>query len=93
MYRSYLESNVVFGVQRERLLPYMRLKYYTWLMAALLDNCRDGHEFANLLLVVDHAGGTVPHRTVYTGEDLALRIDAWSIVLQYIEDARETFDR
>ena len=44
-------------------------------MAALLDNYRAGHEFANLLLVVDDAGEIVPHRTVFAGDRFTLRID------------------
>ena len=54
--------------------PYTSLKYHTLLVAALLDNYHAGHEFANLLLVVD-AGEIVPHRTVYAGDRFALRID------------------
>jgi hypothetical protein len=44
-------------------------------VAALLDNYRAGHEFADLLLVVDDPEEVVPHRTVYAGDRFALRID------------------
>ena len=44
-------------------------------MAALLDNYRAGNEFEDLLLIVDPRGEIVPHRTVYAGEEFALRID------------------
>jgi hypothetical protein len=43
--------------------------------AALLDNYRTGHEFADLRLIVDPAGEVVPFRTVSNGDRFALRID------------------
>lgn len=56
--------------------PYTSLKYHTLLVAALLDNYRDGHDFADLRLVVDPVGETVPCRTVFEVSRFALRIDA-----------------
>jgi hypothetical protein len=50
------------------------LKYHTLLVAALLDNYRAGHDFEELLLLVDDADTIVPHRTIYAGERFALRI-------------------
>jgi len=44
-------------------------------VAALLDNYCDGHEFADLHLVVGPADKIVPHRTVYADERFTLRID------------------
>nr|WP_241982658.1 hypothetical protein [Halorubrum sp. ARQ200] len=38
-------------------------------MASLLDNCRAGHEFSDLRLVVDPDWEIVPHQTVYAGEE------------------------
>ncbi|WP_435102456.1 hypothetical protein [Halarchaeum sp. P4] len=75
MHREWLESDVVSAFNESVYYPYTSLKYHTLLVVALLDNYRDGHEFADLLLVVDRAGETVPHRTVYAGENFALRID------------------
>lgn len=54
--------------------PYTSLKYHTLLVAALLDNYRAGHEFADLRLIVDPVGEIVPFRTVFDGERFALRI-------------------
>jgi hypothetical protein len=75
MHRAWLESDVVSAFNESVYYPYTSLKYHTLLVAALLDNYRDGHEFADLLLVVDRAGEIVPHQTVYAGEEFALRID------------------
>ena len=51
------------------------MKYHTLLVASLLDNYRAGHEFPDVLLVVDDSEEIVPHRTVYAGDRFALRID------------------
>lgn len=45
--------------------PYTSLKYHTLLVAALLDNYRAGHDFADLRLIADPGDVIVPHRTVY----------------------------
>ena len=76
MHQVWLDSNVVSAFTESRYYPYTSLKYHTLLVAALLNNYRDGHEFADLRLVVDDADEIVPHRTVYVGEAFALRIDA-----------------
>ena len=55
--------------------PYTSLKYHTLLVAALLDNYRVDHDFADLRLIVDPAGKVVPFRTVFDGDRFALRID------------------
>ncbi|WP_436908987.1 hypothetical protein [Halosimplex marinum] len=75
MHRAWLDSNVVSAFNESVYYPYTSLKYHTLLVAALLDNYRDGHEFADLQLVVDDADEIVPHRTVYAGDRFALRID------------------
>jgi len=54
--------------------PYTSLKYHTLLVAAFLDNYRDGHAFSDLQLVVDDAETIVPHRTVFAGDRFTLRI-------------------
>jgi hypothetical protein len=75
MHRAWLDNNVISAFTESVYYPYTSLKYHTLLVAALLDNYRDGDEFADLQLVVDRAGEIVPHRTVYAGDDFALRID------------------
>ena len=75
MHRAWLTSSVTSGFNESVYYPYTSLKYHTLLVAALLDNYRDGHEFADLHLVVDDAEQIVPHRTVYAGDRFALRID------------------
>ncbi|WP_233752184.1 MULTISPECIES: hypothetical protein [Halostella] len=76
MHRAWLDSDVAAAFNESVYYPYTSLKYHTLLVAALLANYRDGHEFADLQLVVDPADELVPHRTVYAGERFALRIDA-----------------
>lgn len=75
MHRTWLASDVASGFNESVYYPYTSLKYHTLLVAALLDNYRDGNEFADLRLVVDAAEDIVPYRTVYAGERFALRID------------------
>ncbi|WP_442908267.1 hypothetical protein [Halobacterium sp. KA-6] len=75
MHQAWLTSDVVSVFNETVYYPYTSLKYHTLLVAALLDNYRDGHEFADLRLVVDDGGVFVPHRTVYACEEFALRID------------------
>lgn len=64
--------------------PFTSLKYHALLVAVLLDNYCAGHEFRDRALVVDPAGEIVLHRTVYAGDDFALRIAP--------TDDREAFD-
>jgi len=75
MHRAWLESDIVSAFNESVYYPYTSLKYHTLLVASLLDNYCAGHEFSMLQLVVDDAETIVPHRTVYVGEDFALRID------------------
>lgn len=75
MHRAWLDSDAVSAFNESVYYPYTSLKYHTLLVAALLDNYRAGHEFADLLLVVDPANEVVPHRTVYADERFTLRID------------------
>ncbi len=76
MHRAWLSSDVVLGFNESVYYPYTSLKYHTLLVAALLANYRDEHAFGDLRLIVDPADRIVPHRTVYAGEQFALRIDA-----------------
>jgi hypothetical protein len=75
MHQAWLEGDVVSAFNESTYHPYTSLKYHTLLVAALLDNYRDDHDFSHLLLIVDRAGEIAPHRTVYAGDDFALRID------------------
>ena len=75
IYRAWLDSDIVSAFNESVYYPYTSLKYHTLLVAALLDNYRAGHEFADLRLIVDGANELVSHRTVYVDEDFALRID------------------
>ena len=75
MHRTWLTSDVASGFNESIYFPYTSLKFHTLLVAALLDNYRAGHEFADLLLIVDDPEKVVPHRTVYAGDRFALRID------------------
>ncbi|ADD06339.2 uncharacterized protein Nmag_2784 [Natrialba magadii ATCC 43099] len=75
IHRMWLESDVVSAFNESVYYPYTSLKYHTLLVAALLDNYRAGHEFADLRLVVDDADEIVLHRTIYASEEFALRID------------------
>lgn len=74
-HRRWLSSDVVAGFNESVYHPYTSLKYHTLLVAALLDNYRDGYEFADLGLIVDSAGDVVPFRTIFDGSRFALRID------------------
>ncbi|NHN60127.1 MULTISPECIES: hypothetical protein [Halorussus] len=76
MHRAWLTSEIAGGFNESVYYPYTSLKYHTLLVAGLLDNYRDGHEFADLLLVVDTANKIVPYRTIYASERFTLRIDA-----------------
>ena len=74
-HERWLASNVTAAFSESVYHPYTSLKFHTLLVAALLDNYRAGHEFANLRLIVDPAGEVVPFRTVFDGDRFALRID------------------
>jgi hypothetical protein len=76
LHRRWLSSTVASKFNESVYYPYTSLKYHTLLVAALLDNYRAGSEFDNLLLVVDAPDTIVPHRTIYAGEQFALRITA-----------------
>lgn len=75
VHRAWLISDVASGFNESIYYPYTSLKYHTLLVAALLDNYHNGQEFSDLHLIVDNAGEIVPHRTVYSGDRFALRID------------------
>ena len=73
-HERWLASDVAAMFNESVYHPYTSLKYHTLLVAALLDNYRAGHEFANLQLIVDPAGEIVPFRTIFDGERFAFRI-------------------
>jgi hypothetical protein len=75
-HERWLASDVAATFNESVYHPYTSLKYHTLLVAALLDNYRADHEFADLRLIVDSAGEVFPFRTVFDGERFALRIDA-----------------
>ncbi|ELY54932.1 hypothetical protein C491_17584 [Natronococcus amylolyticus DSM 10524] len=75
MHAAWLASDVAALFNESLYYPYTSLKYHTLLVAALVDNYSDGYEFDELRLVVDPPDEIVPHRTVYTGDRFALRID------------------
>ena len=74
-HERWLTSDVAAAFNESVYHPCTSLKYHTLLVAALLDNYRAGHEFADLRLILDPAGEVVPFRTVFDGERFALRID------------------
>ena len=78
MHRAWLTSDVASGFNESVYYPYTSLKYHTLLVAALLDAYRDGHDFEELLLVVNGADAIVPHQTIYAGKRFTLRIDTES---------------
>lgn len=59
MHSTWLGSSLPAQVNEAQQYPYTSLKYHTLLAAALLDNYRAGHEFADLWLVVDPPTATV----------------------------------
>jgi hypothetical protein len=75
-HERWLASDVAAAFNESVYHPYTSLKYHTLLVAALLDNYRAGHGFADLRLVGDSAGEITPFRTVFDGNRFALRIDA-----------------
>jgi len=74
-HERWLPSEIAAAFNESVYHPYTSLKYHTLLVAALLDNYRDGAEFTDLRLVVDSAGEVVPFRTVFDGHRFGLRID------------------
>lgn len=76
LHHTWLTSTVPREFNESVYYPYTSLKYHTLLVAALLDNYCAGHEFADLELVVDPPDKCVPHRTIFTADRFALRLDA-----------------
>ena len=74
-HERWLSSDVAAAFNESVYHPYTSLKYHTLLVAALLDNYDAGHDFEELRLIVDAAGGVVPCRTIYASDRFALRID------------------
>jgi len=75
-HERWLTSDVAAAFNESVYHPYTSLKYHTLLVAALLDNYRNGSAFGELRLVVDSANEIVPFQTIYISDRFALRIDA-----------------
>jgi len=76
MHQAWLTSDIAARYNEAVSYPYTSLKYHTLLVAALLDNYRNGHHFNDVHLAVDDVGTIIPHRTIYAGDEFALRITA-----------------
>lgn len=74
MHRAWLDNEVVSAFNESVYYPYTSLKYHTLLVAALLDNYRNGHGFDELSLCVDRPPRVVPHRTVFECENWTLTV-------------------
>ena len=74
LHRRWLASTVASQFNESVYYPYTSLKYHTLLVAALLDNYLSGSEFSDLSIVVDPPECVVPHRTLYAGDQCALRL-------------------
>lgn len=74
-HECWLHSDVATLFNEAVAFPYTSLKYHTLLVAALSNTYRAGLSFDDLHLVVDPADEIVTHRTVYSGDRFALRID------------------
>lgn len=74
-HKRWLAADVAAAFNESVYYPYMSLKFHTLLVAALVDNHRRGHEFADLRLIVDPADEIVPFRTVFDGDRFACRLD------------------
>ncbi|MDL0118814.1 hypothetical protein PNQ29_03525 [Halobacterium salinarum] len=74
LHQAWLTSDVAARFNEAVSYPYTSLKYHTLLVATLLDNYRNGHQFNDLHLLVDDAETIVPHRTIYADDEFALRI-------------------
>jgi len=75
MHRAWLSTTVASGFNESSYYPYTSLKYHTLLVAALYALYQEGHEFEDIKIVVDTAETIIPHRTIYSGEEFALRLD------------------
>jgi hypothetical protein len=73
-HNRWLSSDIAAAFNESVYHPYTSLKYHTLLVAALLDNYRDGNTFNELQLVADPAGEIVPFQTILTSERFGLRI-------------------
>jgi hypothetical protein len=76
MHEAWLRTDLASAFNESVFYPYTSLKYHTLLVAALLDNYRDGVGFGQLNLVVDPAEVVVAHRTVFADERFSLRISS-----------------
>lgn len=74
MHRAWLTSRLMTAFNEAVHYPYTSLKYHTLLVAALVDNYRNGHTFDDLWLAVDGDARIVNHRTVYADDGFALRL-------------------
>lgn len=76
LHGAWLNSEVASAFNESVFYPYTSLKYHTLLVAALVDNYRSGHEFGDIQLVVNEPDEMIPHRTVFMGARMGLRLDA-----------------
>ena len=74
-HQQWLDSEIAAGFNESVYHPYTSLKYHTLLVAALLDNYRVDNEFDDLRLVVDPPAEIEAYRTIFSGDQFALRID------------------
>ena len=78
-HERWLQSDVAAAFNESVYHPYTSLKYHTLLVAALLDNYRSNTEFENLRLVVDPVDDIVAFRTIFSGDQFALRTVAFRV--------------
>jgi len=81
LHAAWVDADVPALFSESRYYPFTSAKYHTLLVAALLDNYRAGHDFADLFLAVsEHGPGSdpkvVPHRTVVTTPSFAVHVTA-----------------
>lgn len=78
-HKSLLESNLVGAFNESVYAPYTSLKYHTLLVAALVDNYRNGHSYDDLGVWLSVNGAIAPHRTIFkathNGQTITLTIN------------------
>lgn len=86
MHTAWLNHEVVAAFNESVYYPYTSLKYHTLLVAAVLDNYRDGNGYSDLCLCVDRPSKIVPHRTVFATSN-------WSLTITGDPDDHDGFGR
>lgn len=64
-HEAWLKSDLVSAFNESVYAPYTSLKYHTLLVAALVDNYRNGHGYDDLGVWLSLNAPIVPHRTVF----------------------------